>query len=188
MTKNPIDVLRWKIDDIIALSPYPEDVFHSINTLEWIERLSPGAEKDPAMMIAALGHDIERGLEDRRVDPAQFETYDEVKQAHALVSAEALAEIMEDTGIDQNLTDDVARLVANHEVGGDTRQELLKNADVLSFFQVCLPLYFDRRGEDTTRRRCVWAYKKLPEELRPMVLSMDFMDEDLHDLVMDALV
>lgn len=185
---NPIDILRMNIDDIMVLSPYPEDVFHSLNTYEWVLKLDPEAENDLAMVIASLGHDIERGVDERRVNASQFETFDEFKQAHALNSAEILAEMMEELGLDQNLTADVARLVANHEVGGDERQELLKNADVLSFFQVCLPLYYDRRGEETTKRRCVWGFKKLPEELRPLVLSMEFMDDDLRDLVMNTLV
>lgn len=182
MVKDAIEKVKKRIDEIIVLSPYSEDIFHSINTLEWVLKLDPDA--DIALQIAALGHDIERGLENRTVKASNYDNFDEYKQAHALNSAEILVEIMEECGVDQKITDDVAHLVANHEVGGDDREELLKNADVISFFNVCLPLYFDRRGPETTRKRCVWGYKKLPEDLRKYVFEIDFIDEELKELVM----
>ena len=81
---------------------------------------------------------------------------------------------------------DVARLAAHHEAGGDEREELLKNADTLSFFQVCLPLYYDRHGADITRKRLVWGFRKLPPELRCTVLDMEYPDPRLRDLVRDS--
>ena len=180
-----LSTVNGKIDDIIACSPYPEDVFHSINTLEWVLKLKPDA--DVALQIAAVGHDIERGMKDRCVHAFSYDTFDEYKQAHALNCAEILVEILEESGIDQAITDDVAHLVANHEVGGNEREEVLKNADVLSFFQVSMPLYFDRRGAEITRKRCVWGYKKLPADLQPLVLQIEYLDEELELLVRDTI-
>ena len=185
MGTDAIEKAKGRIDEIVVLSPYSEDIFHSINTLEWVLKLDPNA--DIALQIAALGHDIERGLEDRTVKARNYDTFDEFKQAHALNSAGILVKIMEECGVDQNITDDVAHLVANHEVGGNDREDLLKNADVISFFHVCLPLYFDRRGPETTRKRCVWGYKKLPEDLRKHVLEIEFIDEGLRELVMEGI-
>ncbi len=181
MGTDAIENVKKRIDEIVSMSPYSEDIFHSINTLEWVLKLDPNA--DIALQIAALGHDIERGLEDRRVKASYYNTFDEFKQAHALNCAEILVEIMEECGVEQKIIDDVAHLVANHEVGGDEREELLKNADVLSFFHVSLPLYFDRKGPDTTRKRCVWGYKKLPEDLRKVVNEIEYLDEELKELV-----
>lgn len=185
MGTDNIDKVKREIDSIIALSPYSEDMFHSINTVEWVLKLRPGA--DSALEIAALGHDIERGVEDRRIHASCYETFDEYKQAHALNCAEILAELMENYGVDQALVDDVARLVAHHEVGGNEREELLKNADVLSFFQVSLPLYYDRRGAEITKKRCVWGYKKLPQDLRKIVREIEYLDPELLDLVIESI-
>ncbi len=44
------------------------------------------------------------------------------------------------------LTQEVHRLVCLHEVGGDLRSDLLKDADSLSYFDVNLPRYFERGG------------------------------------------
>ena len=177
--------VKKKISEIVVRSPYPEEPFHSINTLEWVLRLDPLA--DEAMQIAALGHDIERSDEKRRVQSSGFETFEQFKEAHALNSAQILSEIMEKEGFDEALTDNVARLVAHHESGGNERENILKNADTLSFFQVCLPLYFDRHGPERTRKRLVWGYRKLPPALRSLVIGMDYMDPKLGKLVRESI-
>ncbi len=56
-------VERW-IAEVIAGSQVPEDPVHSRNTLDWLLRFDP--EADPALRIAALGHDIERAVESRK--------------------------------------------------------------------------------------------------------------------------
>ena len=185
MGSEAIEQVKNKIEEIILLSPYSEDVFHSINTLEWVMKLNPDA--DIALQIAALGHDIERGMEDRSINASNYETFGEFKQAHALNSAEILVGIMEEYCVEQKLIDDVAHLVANHEIGGDEREELLKDADTLSFFHVCLPLYFDRRGSTTTKKRCVWGYKKLSDHLKKNVLEIEFLDDNLRKLVIESI-
>ena len=187
MVTDKIERVREKIDEIVSMSPYPEDIFHSINTYEWVLKLDPKTDTDIALMISALGHDIERGLEDRRVKASGHESFDEFKQAHALNSAEILVELLEENGVEQELIDDVAHLVANHEVGGDEREDLLMYADVLSFFHVCLPLYFDRRGPETTMKRCVWGYKKLSANLRKLLREIEFMDDELKELIMESI-
>ena len=181
MSDEPVEKLKKRLAEMLVRSSFPEEPFHSVNTLEWVLRLKPDA--DEALQIAALGHDIERSDEGRRVHAAGYDTYEQFKEAHALNSAQILSELMEETGIDQHLTDDVARLVAHHEFGGNERENVLKNADTLSFFQVCLPLYFDRHGPERTRKRLVWGYRKLPPELRRLVTEMEFMDLQLEKLV-----
>jgi len=62
---DSIDCVKRKIEEIVKESPVPEDLVHSRNTLEWVLKLDPGA--DEALKIAALGHDIERAIEERKV-------------------------------------------------------------------------------------------------------------------------
>ena len=75
----------------------PEDSIHSKNTLQWLLRLKPDA--DEGLQIAALGHDIERAIEERKVKRQDFEDYDAFKQAHARDSASILRKLMLDNGI-----------------------------------------------------------------------------------------
>jgi hypothetical protein len=72
----------------VAGSSVPEDRRHAENTLDWLLMLKPDA--DEALQIAALGHDIERALEARKVKRADFPDYDRFKAAHARNSAEIL--------------------------------------------------------------------------------------------------
>lgn len=185
MGNDAIEKVKKKINGLIVQSSFPEEPFHSINTLEWLLRLKP--ESDSALQLAALGHDIERSFDEKRIRTEDYNSYDEYKQAHALNSAQILSQIMEECGVEQVIVDDVAHLVAHHEMGGDEREEVLKNADTISFFHVCLPLYYDRKGEEITRKRCVWGYKKLPEDLRKVVAEFDYMDDELGDLVRESL-
>ena len=185
METEAIKKVKKKINKVIVQSSFPEEPFHSINTLEWLLKLKP--DSDIALQIAALGHDIERAFDGKRVRSTDFDTYDEYKQAHALNSAEIITELMEECGIEQKLIDDVARLVAHHEMGGDEREEVLKNADSISFFHVSLPLYYDRKGPDITRKRCVWGYKKLPDHLKKVVAEFEYMDQELLQLLRESL-
>jgi len=185
MQHESIERVKQRINEAVVQSRYPEEPFHAINTLEWVLKLNP--EAGEALQVAALGHDIERSFEEKRVHPEDFRTYDEYKQAHALNSAQILTCIMEEEGVVQEFVDDVAHIVAHHESGGSAREELLKNANTISFFHVCLPLYYDRKGEEIARKRCVWGYKKLPPELREIVTEFDYMDDNIKALVHETL-
>ena len=185
MPTELLNKVRRMVADLTVISVFPEESIHAENTLEWLLKLHP--EAGLSMQIAALGHDIERSFDEKRIVASDYETYDEYKQAHALNSAQILSQLLEQMGVDQELVDDIAHLVANHERGGDDRSELLKNADILSFFHISLPFFYDRKGPDITRKRCVWAFKLLDDDLRPEVAEFDYMDPELKDLVDDCL-
>ena len=134
---DSIDCVKKKIEGIIEKSLVTEDPIHSKNTLEWLLKLKPNA--DEALKIAALGHDIERAIEEQKVRRKEYVSYDEFKKAHALNSAKILEEIMEECNVRKELVDEVFFLVSRHEIGGDRRVDVLRDADSISFFHVNLP-------------------------------------------------
>ena len=140
---------------------------------------------DPARrQLAALGHDIERAVEARKVRRGDFADYDAFKAAHARNSAAMLGGILRECGVvDETLTREVRRLVCVHEVGGDLRSDLLVDADSLSYFDVNLPLYYERSGWEETHRRCVWGYRRLSKRARSMAADLSWRDEELDDLM-----
>lgn len=178
---NSITCVKKKIEEIIARSSVPEDPIHSKNTLEWLLKLEPDA--DESLKIAALGHDIERAIEERKVRRKNYKSYDEFKSAHALNSAKILAEIMEECNISGELTDDVFLLVRHHETGDERRASVLRDADSISFFHMNLPYYFVRNSIEETKKRCLWGYKKLPDNLKGIVSGFDYQDKELQSLV-----
>jgi len=168
------------------MSKVPEDPLHAENTLDWVLKLMP--EADEALKLAALGHDIDRAIETRRVQKNRFRSFDEFKAAHATNSAEILGSILEECGVEECVRFEVCRLVSLHETGGDERSDILKNADSLSFFQDNLPLYFARNGWMETKRRAMWGYARLSPELRQIVGQFGFESEDINALLREVVM
>ncbi len=180
-TVDSIDCAKQKIGAVIAGSLVPEDPRHAENTVEWLLRLDPDA--DEALQMAALGHDIDRAVEARKVQRADFADYDAFKAAHARNSAIMLSEIMDACGVIGDIKEEVYRLVCRHEVGGDPRTDLIKDADAISYFDVNLPLYYERNGWEETLRRCEWGYRRLSARMRPVAANMSYDSQELNALL-----
>jgi hypothetical protein len=179
--------VRARIGELVVGSAVPEDPRHSTNTLEWLLKFEP--EADEALQLAALGHDIDRAVGASKVLRADFSDYDDFKAAHAKHSAEMLLEILQQCGVgDRTLADELYRLVCAHEVGGDTRSDLLVDADSLSYFDVNLPLYRDRNSPEETLRRCVWGYRRLSERARIFAAHLHPPDGELALLMEEAMI
>jgi hypothetical protein len=140
-------------------------------------------QADQALQLAALGHDIDRAIESRRVRKDCFQSFDKFKAAHALNSAEIVGEILVQCGVDEGVRAQVCRLVRLHETGGDERSDVLRNADAISYFQDNLPLYFARNGWVEAKRRALWGFSRLSPELRTIVAQLSFESEDLNALL-----
>ncbi len=170
-----IESAKQEIRLIIAGSHVPEDPRHADNTLEWLLRLQPDA--GDALQLAALAHDIDRANEETKVRRADFDDYDVFKATHARHGAELLRPILTSCGVAPDITDEACRLVEVHEVGGDPSSELLKDADSISYFDVNLPLYFQREGWDETKRRSLWGYRRLSARARLIVEGISYGEE-----------
>jgi hypothetical protein len=175
------DRIKRKIKSIISGSKIPEDPEHAQNTLEWLLRLKPNA--DQALQISAFGHDIERAIDRRKVKRQDYPDYDSFKDAHAQNNALILREIMQDYYIQQELIGEVFRIVTRHEIGGDARSELIRDADGVSFFEINLPLFFEREGWKKTMRRCLWGYGRLSRETKHKVQAFVYDNVEINSLI-----
>jgi len=179
---NSTERLRRQIESTIARSGVAEDPVHSKNTLKWLLKLQPDA--DEALQIAALGHDVERAVQHRKVRRKDFPDYHRFKAAHATNSAVILKEIMLECGVeDKTLIQEVYDLVRRHEVGGDPRSSLLKDADGISYFEVNLPFYYQRNGPEETKRRCRWGCRRLSKKAKKIAGNLTFENEELNALL-----
>ena len=176
-----INCAKQKIRAVIAGSRVPEDPRHADNTLEWLLRLESNA--GDALQLAALGHDIDRAIEESKVKRADFDDYDAFKAAHARNGAEILRPILNSCGVAGDIVDEACRLVEVHEVGGDSSSDLLKDADSISYFDVNLPLYYQREGWAETKRRSLWGYRRLTQRAQEIVKGIEYEEEDLISLM-----
>jgi hypothetical protein len=163
----------------------PEDSRHANNTLEWLLRLDSDA--DDALQLAALAHDIDRAIEGIKVKRMDFDDYDVFKAAHACNGAGILQPILSECGVQQAVVEETCRLVTCHEMGGDPRSDLLKDADSISFFDVNLPFYLRREGLQETRRRLLWGNRRLSERAKEAVKRIEYKDETLTNLVSEVM-
>lgn len=178
---DKINLLKRKIEEVIKRSSVPEDHIHSKNTLEWLLKLMP--EADESLKIAALGHDIERSIEKRKVRRQDYKDYDAFKDAHALNSVNVLTEIMQGCDIDKKMIDEVCFFVRYHETGGTDQVDILKDADSISYFEVNLPLYYVRNNLKETTRRCLWGYKRLSDQGKKTVAELNYQNKEVQSLV-----
>lgn len=172
--------IELEIETVISRSQLPEDALHSRNTREWVLKLTPTA--DAALQLAALVHDIERCIIERKITREGYSDYNEFKKAHALNSATISHEILSKYGINKNFIDKVTELVRLHEFGGTIEANILKDADSISFFDINLPFYFQRNSENETAFRIEWGYKKLSKGAKSIVRNFSYENVDLEAL------
>ncbi len=182
---DSIESAKETIRATIAASKVPEDPLHAENTLEWVLRLD--AKAGQALRIAALAHDIERAIESRKVRRRDYDDYDAFKAAHARNGAKILRAILDECGVAKPTADEACRLVVRHEVGGDYRSDLLKDADSISYFEVNLPFYYEREGWEETKRRSIWGYRRLSVRGREIAKSIAHDDEALTRLLKETI-
>ena len=178
---NSIYCVKKKIKSIITLSDIPEDLIHSSNTCKWVVKLDPKA--DESLQIAALGHDIERAVKNRKVLQKNYKDYDQFKEAHAINSVVILKEIMNECGLNEKMVKDICKMVRYHEVGHNRKTNLLQDADTLSFFEVNLQLYCTRNDRKEIKRRCLWGLKRLSLDLHHIIPEFKYKDKEIETLV-----
>lgn len=182
---NSIQSAKQRIRATIATSKIPEDRLHAENTLEWVLRID--AEAGQALQIAALAHDIDRAVERRKVRRSDYDDYEAFKAAHARNGANILRAILDECGVAKPTADEACRLVVRHEVGGDYRSDLLKDADSISYFEVNMPFYYEREGWEETKRRSIWGYRRLSLWMRGIAKTITYDDEALTRLLKEVI-
>ena len=92
------------------------------------------------------------------------------------------------TFIGKGKVEELGEMVRAHEIGGNKKTNLLKNADTLSFFDVNLPFYYTRNNREETKRRCLWGLKRLSLDLYHFVIEFKYNDKDIEALVKSCII
>lgn len=139
---------------------------HCSRTAHWIKQLRPDA--DDALIIAGLAHDIERALKGRekRIKQIKNKGFLDKKmlKEHQERSAEVIGEILKKEELDGRFIKRVKMLVSKHEEGGNEDQNLLKDADSLSFFENNIDRIVElipEMGKEKVRRKIEWMYNRI---------------------------
>ena len=178
--------LVQEIEGLLKTSVIESDLGHSRKALEWLVELDPNA--DELMKISALAHDIERSVtgitEGSLKDYSQI---DEFKKQHAIRSANITVEIMGKYRYTPREQEEVRRLIEAHEVGGDDKQTVLKDADSLAYFSFNVGYYLKKYGAERTKKKIEFMYNRLTDRAKGVVNNMKFDQEEVAQLFKEAL-
>ncbi|MCK5061072.1 DUF4202 family protein [Candidatus Parcubacteria bacterium] len=158
---------------------------HFDRTAYWIKELKP--DVDIAYLIAAIGHDIERAFKDAKKDfvntKLSFRDEEFLKQ-HSEKGAEILGKFLEKEGANNKLINRVKHMVSKHELGGDEDQNLLKDADSLSFVENNGPIFLskiEKLGYDRIKEKFDWMYNRITSE-KAKEIGKPFYDKMMSEL------
>lgn len=130
-----------KVQEFVTES-FGQENMHLVRTLEWIRRLEPRASEE--LLIAAASHDIERAFNIEAGTMDAFRT-GAAQQQHEEEGGRIMYEFLIAAGYAREKAERVRVLIAHHESGGDGEQDLLKDADSLSWLEVSAPRHIARR-------------------------------------------
>jgi hypothetical protein len=149
--------LKTEILQILNKSDLGLESSHAINTLDWVFKIKPNASL--ALQIAALAHDIERGVPPR-YKSEDFNDHNEYKKAHSDRGAKILEEILQRHNMNQTIIKEATDIVKLHEVGGTEDAYVLMDADSVSFFDNTLEFYFKYKGLEGTLKQIDYKFKR----------------------------
>jgi hypothetical protein len=163
---------RWlePVDRFVAASFADDDsglnLRHLRRTLHWLLELDPGA--DEALQIAALAHDIQRAFRDGEPAPRDGFLDPVFLGHHQERGGEIIADFLHREGADAAVAERVRTLVSRHEEGGSAVQDLLRDADSVSFFEnncdYFLRVLVPREGAEAVRAKFAWMFERIGSE------------------------
>lgn len=174
-----------EIEKIIANSPCEEDPVHSKSVRNWVLKLKPDASE--ALQIAALAHDIDRGINGKeKIKNIDKFRWEQVKGIHGKRSAKIICDILKKYKYDKKIIDRVKYLVERHEVGGDEDAEVLKDADGISFFDYNVYFHFRDLGKEKTIEKIRYTFKRSSKKARQIIMNLKFKDPRIEQLFKEA--
>jgi len=126
------------IKDVFTRAGKQNGITHLVRTADWVKKLKPNASE--ALLIAAVAHDVERAFrkpgyeEFYEISKDGFAAEEHLKH-HQERGAEIIGKFLEEQDVDSKLIEEVQNLVVKHEIGGNEDENLLKDADSISFFE-----------------------------------------------------
>ena len=164
---NYFDLVKKFIADVSR----PDQFRHFERTVYWAKELKPDA--DEALLIAAISHDAERVLAKENRPPKIEEDFSESLKGeiylkwHQEKGAELVGNFLEENGAPDETIKKVKHLILKHEVGGDNEQNILKDADSLSFFENNVERFLTKiseMGNEKIRQKFDWMFGRITSE------------------------
>jgi hypothetical protein len=140
---------------------------HLQRTVHWVKFLYPTAKE--TLLIAAISHDIDRAF----WSPEENKWFDKIKKRfvsptylkyHQNKAAKIIQEFLNKNNIEKEKIKDIIGLIKKHEVGGTFEQNVLKDADSLSFFETnrkFIKMAKDGEDKKAIKTKINWMYNRI---------------------------
>ena len=155
------DLLNKTIDHVDELFGIKDQ--HFVRALYWTLQLDPDASLETR--IAAYAHDVERALNE--YNWGAFLLDDEVLKKHQEDGAREIHDFLIKEGADPELASRVKAIIEKHEIGGDHDQNVLKDADSISYFEINALKHIawaEKFSEKAVRAKYDWMWNRLTFE------------------------
>jgi len=157
--KNPDNFITMslykKVERFIENAFGKDEARHLKRTVYWLKKLYPNANE--AMLIAAVSHDIERAFRKGDIENAKNSKMGFLDkkhlESHQKKGASILAAFLNSEGVDKKFADKVKMLIEKHETGGSFDQNLLKDADSISFFENNVKYFIEEKAGEVGRKK-----------------------------------
>lgn len=161
-------VEKFVFDSFNAIGK-PDETQHFIRTVHWLKELVPNP--DEALCVAAVAHDIERAFRKRDVIDQKISLgFLDVNflRPHEERGAEIIADFLERENVDGVCIERVKMLVSRHEEGGTDDQNILRDADSISFLEVNTLSFIKNAltevGMEKVKQKIDWMYDRITSE------------------------
>lgn len=142
---------------------------HLKRTVYWVKFLYPKASEE--LLVAAISHDIVRAFE----TPEYIDQFKNMKnrftnskylKVHQDTSAKIMEEFLTTNNINKKIISTITELIKKHEVGGDIYQNILKDADSLSFFETSNKKFINmvkegKESKEKVKEKFDWMYNRI---------------------------
>ena len=174
---TPSEIARRYVEETCR---HPRDLHykdHLFRTAFWVKALRPDA--DETLLTAAFLHDIERIIQKPGPTPLKRAPIDFMDPHylawHQEKSAEVASVLLRENHVDETFIERVASLIRRHEIGGNEDQDLLKDADSLSFFETgvehFLEVWVPIAGQNAVRKKFVWMFERISSPMAKKICA-----------------
>lgn len=139
---------------------------HYERTVFWIKQLD--SDVDLALQVAAYGHDVERAF-NKNENKKKYLIYDNPRDLtkHQEDSGQVMYEFLIRQGVEKKFAKKVKEAISRHEVGGTEDQNLLKDADSISYLDVNAPKHVEWLGEipySEIKEKFDWMFARITSD------------------------
>ena len=186
LSKEKFEKVEEKIKEILKESPLDFEVKHAELTHKRLLELLPNA--DDAVQIAALAHDIDRGVYKitETYNLKDYGNIDEFKKEHAIRSSKVISDLLEKEGLDKDFIDKVANIVRNHEIGGDEETSAVMDADSISYFDYNIYEYFKKNGAERLKNKVKFMASRVSPRGLEIIKKINCNNDEINDLVKES--